>query len=438
MLGAAAPRETLAWASEPEGGRGPRKCGVGPEGGAGGKVRGARPGAEAKGANCVSEDEGMVADENEDVDESSWNGPFGIAVCAGACLGATGPAGAAAVARLRLFLSAVARLRPPPRALVLLGPFLASNSDGGGGESGAGAGVDVDVSADAAAGAEGKGKPSGEAARDAVLQIMACVAASAVSPCMTVVIAAADAARACAVPAIGGRGVGACAGACGGAGANSDGDSDNDDDEEADDVDEDSVTGAWVGGARVFASRGAGAGAAAGAARQDLDWLRREASAAESTAQHSFVFCEGERDCKGEGEGAEVAALATAAGSGNVRYIVASACEDAKPGAGADGVLAAAADGEAGDAKFDAAEWLATARRNVVRVGGGAEHRAVKLLRVPRVRACVEGGPGWHAAVAVPVLKVFAARVEPGLAIVRFGDGVRGEGREENVRIVLD
>jgi hypothetical protein len=36
------------------------------------------------------------------------------------------------------------------------------------------------------------------------------------------------------------------------------------------------------------------------------------------------------------------------------------------------------------------------------------------------------------------VLKVFAARVEPGLAIVRFGDGVRGEGREENVRIVLD
>ena len=93
------------------------------------------------------------------------------------------------------------------------------------------------------------------------------------------------------------------------------------------------------------------------------------------------------------------------------------------------------------NAEFDAAEWRATARRSVVRVGGGAEQRAVKLLRVPRVRACVEGGPGCdrsrsddeheHAAVIVPVLKVFATRVEPGLAIARFGGGgARGAGGE--------
>jgi hypothetical protein len=228
-----------------------------------------------------------------------------------------------------------------------------------------------------------------------------------------------------------------------------DDDSEDGDDDAADDVDEDCVAGAWVGGTRIFASRGAGAGAGAGAARTDLDWLRREASAAESTAQHSFIFCEGEWDGEGEGEGSEVAALATAAGGRNVRYIVASAREDAALGAGADRGLAVAADGGAGDAEFDAAEWRATARRSVVRVGGGAEQRAVKLLRVPRVRACVEGGPGCdrsrsddeheHAAVTVPVLKVFATRVEPGLAIARFGGGgARGAGGEAHVRVALD
>jgi serine/threonine protein kinase len=382
-------------------------------------------------------------------DHSAWGSPFSLALLADPRMTAD-PDGLPA-SRLSVYVAALARLRPRPRALLVFGRLV---------EEGV---ADAD---------------SSSAARRLLMELLSRVAEESGGATPVVVVGAGWGGA-----PTGGSGPGSTIPACLW-------------EEERATLPRERTglqpfSAAWLGGCKAYlcpawegeggGGDGGNGGRGGGAPPAELRWLAADIQVSRSTAQHSFIITDGALPDSGPvvaGGGAPSAGppsssstaptrLADAAAGGNVRYVVVPAGEGAsvpvvpetlRAPNDSDTFQAARRKevvshapredgGEGGGGQQQKPPRQERAARRAQRAGGGGSSdssddeeasrarsaAAVKLLRVPPLAGLRgvgggAGGAGGGEPVTVPLVKVLQLRVEPGYALVRLEGTGGGAG----------